>query len=304
MTKKVAIGFLTYGQTSRQYLDSFLSGLKEQTFTDFQLLALDNTEEENSVNVQFLRQQSPAVKVLWPGTNLGFGAGFNRLIKEALALGAEYFLVVNADTFWTPRALELLVAALDRRSDLGSVSPKILKWDFAGQKFTKIIDTCGLRLLPGLHFVDLGQGEEDKGQYDSAEILGPSGAAGLFRLSALAQSAEDGQYFDEKFFMYKEDCDLAYRLKLKGWPSALVSQAIVYHDRTASGSASLLGSLAARSGKSQQVKLWSFSGQQRLIAKYWARQTWFNKLAIIWRQFLTFAYALVFEPALLKKGKK
>jgi GT2 family glycosyltransferase len=303
---KVVIGFITYGARSRQYLASFLAGLKSQTFTDYQLLALDNSPSDDNANVDFLRQTDGDIKIIKAEKNLGFGAGFNRLIDQAQSLGAEYFLVVNADTVWQPRALELLVTKLDAAPELGSASPKVWRWDFAKQTFTKTIDTCGLRVLSGLHFVDIGQGETDAGQYDTIDILGPSGCAGLFRLRALEQIKEGARgYFDENFFMYKEDCDLAYRLRLKNWPSALVSQAIVYHDRHAAGQGeSLAGSLAARQGKSRQVKQWSFYSQHLLLAKYWRYQNFWNKVLIIGREILMLAYVLVFEPYLLAELAK
>lgn len=118
-------------------------------------------------------------------------------------------------------------------------------------------------MKPGLRFVDAGQGEPDKGQYDDINILGPSGAAAMYRLEALEKAEQNGQYFDELMFMYKEDCDLAYRLKLAGYKSKCAPDAIIYHDRTARAKGE--GNLKVffnRGNKSQQIKKWSFLNQQ------------------------------------------
>ena len=298
--KRVVIGLITYGQHSLQYLSDFLAGLEGQTYRDYELVVLDNSEAAESANYLWLRQYNDNLRIIRPGVNLGFGAGFNLLIRAARELEAEYFFVANADTYWQPDALALLVSALETKPSLAAAAPKVLQWDFKHKIFSGTIDTCGLVLRSGLRFIDLGQGEVDAGQYDQAAILGPSGCAGLWRLSVLEQIKEgDDQYFDANFFMYKEDCDLAYRLNLAGWSSALVSQAIVYHERTASGGASLQATLAARAGKSRQVKKWSFLNQLLLWTKYWHRQSWWQKVVIVTRCKLTSAYALLFEPYLL-----
>ena len=148
--------------------------------------------------------------------------------------------------------------------------------------------------------MDAGQGESDKGQYDDINILGPSGAAAMYRLSALEKVKFNNQYFDELMFMYKEDCDLAYRLKLAGYKSKCVSDAIIYHDRTAQAKGE--GNLEIafnRRNKSRQVKKWSFLNQQIIYAKYWRKQDLYSKIAIIWRQVKTLVFILLFEQYLL-----
>jgi GT2 family glycosyltransferase len=43
------------------------------------------------------------------------------------------------------------------------------------------------------------------------------------------------EVLDEDFFMYKEDVDLAWRLRLLGWWTAYEPRAVAWHARTASG---------------------------------------------------------------------
>jgi len=160
-------------------------------------------------------------------------------------------------------------------------------------------------LSPGLVFTDIGQGVFDNGQFYDVSILGPSGAAGLYRISALKQVKEATGYFDERMFMYKEDCDLAYRLFLAGFSAKLVSEALVYHDRTASAVGSgLLSSLKSRSGKSQQIRSWSFLNQHLLIIKFWSKQSFDSKFKIFIRICLFALFALIKEPFLLKNYSK
>ncbi|MCU0679480.1 MAG: glycosyltransferase family 2 protein [Planctomycetes bacterium] len=300
---KLVIGFIPYREVTAKYLPAFLHSLQAQTYRNFRILACDNSENRDNENVVYLKD-FPDVIYEWPGVNLGFAGGFNNLISRAKQAGVIYFFALNPDMILEPDAIEKLVAAMDSDAKLGSVCPKIRRWDFADKKKTDLLDTCGLVLKPGLRFVDLGQGQVDKSQFDGANILGPSGAAGMYRLSALEAVKEGDNYFDERMFMYKEDCDLAYRLQLKGYHSRLVSDAVIYHDRTAQGQGE--GNLVVamnRKSKSRRVKEWSFLNQHIIFIKHLPKQDFKNKLAIIWYALKMFIFVLIFEPYLLKQYK-
>ncbi len=306
--KKIAVGFIVYKDLTAKYLPYFLPSLwaaakAAAEHYNFSFFAFDNSGPANRVNANFLHANYPQIKILSVGKNIGFARAYNKMI--AAAAEADYFLVINPDILLVPTALRFLAKALDDNKNLAAVSPKVRRWDFHLNRQTNIIDTCGLSLAPGLRFYDLGQGESDRGQHDQATIIGPSGAAGLFRLSALAKIKEAGQYFDERFFMYKEDCDLAYRLYLAGFQASCVPSAVIYHDRTAA----VFGPgwrqvILSRRQKSRQVKKWSFFGQQLIFLKYWRRQNWQSKLAIISYEIKALVFALLFEPYLLAEWRR
>lgn len=311
---KIAVGFLTYNEASVRYLGDFLPSLEAAlsfwTPAERLVLAFDNSTGDLA-NRRFLenfnmeaatRPGGLAIEILSVDANLGFSRAYNILIRQALAAGAEYFLVINPDTILEKRALLEMVSSLEADLGLASVSPKIRRWDFATNTRTSCLDSCGLALAPGLRFSDIGQGCRDDKCFDRHPILGPSGAAALFRLSWLEKVKEGGQYFDERFFMYKEDCDLAYRLFLAGGRSRLVPAAIIYHDRTATSvGRGLFNMLAARSRKSRQVRSWSFRNQQLLFWKHWTSQGLYSRFLIIIQVLSMFIFSLIFERFLLKE---
>jgi GT2 family glycosyltransferase len=306
---KLVVGFLTYNEVSAKYLPDFLNSLSSALSflnpSDYQVLALDNSDQNNNHNrlaIEFFnRENGPLVEYLSAGENLGFSRAYNLLINRARLLKAEYFLVINPDTWLEPTALAELTQALDADQNLAAVSPKILRWDFMTNTKTKIIDSGGLILKPGLRFKDLEQGRKDLKQLRPTKIIGPSGAAGLFRLSALEKIAVSGQYFDERFFMYKEDCDLAYRFSLANLTSELVPTAIIYHDRTATSSGDgLWRALLNRRRKSRQIRSWSFLNQHLLFVKHFKTQNIVNKILIIFQVLSMFIFALILEQFLLK----
>jgi N-acetylglucosaminyl-diphospho-decaprenol L-rhamnosyltransferase len=326
---KLAVGFLTYNDITVRYLPDFLASLEAALrflpVADYQVYAFDNSAPDETPNRRIIESFNRGaigaaprrpVQYLASGDNLGFSRAYNILIRAAARAGAEYFLIINPDTVLAWDAIAALGKTLAANPSLAAVAPKILRWDFAGGKVkTNIIDSLGLVLRPGLKFLDLGQGEEDQGQSATAAIggqtdltiLGPTGAAGLFRLSALADIAEPGpdgarQYFDERFFMYKEDCDLAYRLFRSGHKSAVVPGAVIYHDRTAaSAGAGLWLMLSHRRQKSRQIRAWSFRHQHYLFIKHWKNQNFVNHLLIIYRILFFFIFALILERFLLKE---
>lgn len=304
---KLVIGFITYGKSTAKYLPYFLPSLKRQDLQDFlshggtsKIICFDNGEEGDNGNIRYIKDNYSEIEIMREGKNIGFASAYNKMIARAKELSSEYFLVINPDIILEPDAIKIMISAMDNNNSLGSVSPKILKWDFAVKKKTNIVDTYGIKLLPGLRFVDLGQGTKD-GNINDAEIVGPSGAAGLYRMSALKKVKEGDNYFDEFMFMYKEDCDLAYRLKLAGYRSKCVNNAIIYHDRSASAKGENDVEVALnRKNKNRQVKKWSFLGQQIIFAKYWRLQDLKNKLAIIWYQVKMLIFIILFEQYLLK----
>lgn len=300
---RVFIGLILYGDSTARYLPFLMPALKDLEYGNYELMFADNTENRDNPNSKFLQTYHPDVACEWMGGNTGFAAAYNKMIRLASRKKADFFLALNVDVLPDRYFLGEMVSML-KDQKAASASPKILKWDFSAQKKTNLIDSCGIVLKPGLRFIDLGQGKPDDNQYDRSRILGPSGAAALYRMSALEKVRHQGEYFDESFFMYKEDADLAYRLFLAGFRSKLVSGALIYHDRTAYGSGEgSLGIAAARKNKSRFVKIHSFRGQQIIFSKYWSRQNIWNKLAILWFQIRALLFALAFEPYLLPEFK-
>lgn len=300
---ELSIGIIVFEQPTVKYLPYFFDSLLKQNYKCFDILVIDNSKNQNNKNYEYIKEiKSLEIDYQFAGSNLGFAKAYNLMVKRATDNNAKYFLAINPDIILEEKAVEKMIEALKNDDSLGSISPKILKWDFDNRQKTKIIDSCGIKFPSGLRFVDLGQGEIDKGQYDDADILGPSGAAAMYRISALKNIKDKNGYFDENMFMYKEDSDLAYRLFLAGYKSKLVPGALVYHDRTAvSGGKSDFSVIKNRKNKSKKINEWSFLNQQIIFWKFWRTISWKNKSALIWRQIKILIYILFFEPYLFKQ---
>ena len=301
---KICTGFITYNEGTVKYLPYFLPSLKNQTYKNIKILAVDNSEFKNNKNSSYLKNNFPKIDLKWVGKNLGFARAFNLMIRQAFKAEAEYFLALNPDMILEPDLIDELVKAIQADEKIAAVQPKILRWDFEKNIKTNIIDSYGIICDQKFRFRDNGQGESDfKISSGSEQIFGFTGAAVLLRLAAVEDIAYHNQYFDELMFMYKEDCDLSLRLRLAGWKIVLAPAAVVYHDRTNSRVGdSMWQIIKNRSGKKRKLKQWSFFGQMIIVLKYY-RQAFSpkTKFWIFWYQAEILVFAVLFEQYLLKE---
>jgi GT2 family glycosyltransferase len=150
-----------------------------------------------------------------------------------------------------------MLEKLKENSKFSVATCKIKQWDYKNNKKTNKIDSFGMGIRKYHHFYDIGQGEEDNGQYNKLkEIFGVSGALAVFTKKALSSIRYENEYFDKNIH-YKNDVDLSYRLQWTGNRALLVHNVTVYHDRQ----------VAKKSEKSMLVRKSSFFGEQILMKK-------------------------------------
>ncbi len=315
----VVIGGILYDSrdnkfSTSKYLPYFIKSLKAQDYLNLKLVFVDNGDEEDNNSVKYLREHYPDAKIIRTGKNIGFAKANNLMIKEALRLGADYFLATNVDMFYESNVISELVNTIIKNPQAASVVCKIKKWNFndhnkPNRGKTNYLDTVGISITKEHRFVDRGQGEIDHGQYDKEEeIFGASGALALYRISALedvAFVAEDGhkEYFDELMFMYKEDVDLAYRLQWAGYKCIYTPRAVVYHDRSVEARGrGIIGIIKGRIGRNKKYKEWSWLNHhiilQKILGKGHSADT---KLKTLWYEIKSNIYVLLFEPYLIKQ---
>jgi len=215
---KVAVNIVTFNSAAD--IGACLESLRAQTFKDFVIHILDNASADGTLKII---EPFDVDYVVRSPVNTGFCKAHNDLARR---FASEYVLFLNPDTIAVPSFIEELVRALDGRPDAASASGKLLRMD------GKTIDSTGIIMLREQRHLDRGADQQDSGQYDKPEdIFGPSGAAAIYRRAALDDAAIDGRYFDEDFFAYREDADLAWRCRLLGWNSIYVPSAVARHRR-------------------------------------------------------------------------
>ncbi|MGZ6004857.1 MAG: glycosyltransferase family 2 protein [Candidatus Saccharimonadales bacterium] len=182
------------------------------------LIVVDNGSVDGSV--ELIKTKFPDVILLEQTKNLGFAAGVNVGIKQAINDGAKYVALFNNDAVADEQWLKQLAAYLDKYESVGIATCKLM--DSQHQRFDSTGDCYTIWGLP----YPRGRGEAVGTQYDQdTEIFAASGGASLYRVSMLEQIG----LFDESFFAYYEDVDLSFRAQLAGWKVAYVPTALAYH---------------------------------------------------------------------------
>lgn len=163
------------------------------------------------------------------GENRGFTGGMNAAVA---ASRAPWILSLNADARPAPDYLTRLLARVEAHPALrtGAVTGRLVRPPAADG--TRLLDACGMRLTRTWRHLDRGSGEVDRGQYMAPErVFGATGAASLFRREALDDVAVDGEIFDTRFHSFREDAELCFRLRERGWEVLYEPAAVAEHRR-------------------------------------------------------------------------
>jgi GT2 family glycosyltransferase len=175
-----------------------------------------------------LARAFPGVKVIELSQNGGFARAVNHGIRESRG---EIIALLNNDAVADHGWLEALVAALVRHARAGSAAAKVL---LVGDPPT--LNSAGDLFRRSGVPDNRGAWERDVGQYDvEIEVFGASAAAAAYRRTML----DDIGLFDESFFMYCEDVDLAFRAQLAGYRCVYAPKAVVRHRLSATGGGEL-----------------------------------------------------------------
>ncbi|OGM00619.1 hypothetical protein A2480_00605 [Candidatus Uhrbacteria bacterium RIFOXYC2_FULL_47_19] len=273
---KVAVAIVSWNHM--KYLSDALTSVRNQTHQDLSLIVVDNASSDGTS--EFVRTNFSEAVLLRNIRNLGFSRAYNQTIEYARANlkrdGEELFvLVMNPDIILKPDYIARLLDRMMHRTDVGSAGGKLLRvherpdGDLSEKDFSDIIDSTGLRIYRSRRAVDRHSGERDTDFDRTSEVFGISGALIMFRISALNDVALMGEFFDEDFFAYKEDVDLAWRLQLRGWKSLYVPEAVAYHHRRVKGTekTSWLAVIRGRRNRSKLVSRLSYRNHVFMLLK-------------------------------------
>jgi len=216
--EKVAIIIVNY--CHRKFLpELFASVFQNKPLTVEQTVVfIDNASNDDSVT--WVTENYPETIVLPQRENLGFAGGNNVGIKYAKEHDFDYVFLLNPDTVITDGCLDKLVADFKNNPLIGAIQPRLM----LGQK-PELLNSFGCVI----HYLGFGYtwGNGKKWQEKSIikEVNYCSGAACLMPIKVLNKVG----WFDENLFVYHEDLDLGWRLKLLGYKNLADSDAVVYH---------------------------------------------------------------------------
>ena len=328
--KLVSIVILTYNgeKTIKDCLNSILA----QDYQNLEIIVVDNASTDGTKEIlNRFKNYDLRFTIIENPKNIGF-AGMNIAID---ASRGEYILYLNQDVILDKDFINNAVGLMERDEKTGVAQGKLIRKEsgISHQELRKkIIDSTGIKIFKSRRMVDRGQGEEDKGQYEKIEeVFGCNGAVSFFRKKCLedvkislfhpdpALDAGEGShqrdssvavlpqndiggadYYDPDFFMYKEDVDLSWRIRLYGWKIMYCPKAIAYTDRTSKPINEKNGAgqmIKTRRGQKQYVQYYSFKNHRLAMIKNELPSLFFRHLPwILPREIGYWLYVLFFEP--------
>ncbi len=222
----VTVAIVTFN--SAEYIERCLDEVLQQTYHPVKVLVVDNASDDDTVSL--LHRYRYCARVIRNQKNNGFAGAQNQIIK---ASDSDWVLTLNPDVRLSPDFIERLVEAGESDPEIGSVCGKLLGMssDFVIPVKPRF-DSTGIFMTPGFRHLDRGSRMADDGRFDRPEwVFGATGAAALYRRRMIDDIAIQGEFFDEDFFSYREDADVAWRAQLLGWKCLYTPAAVAYHVR-------------------------------------------------------------------------
>lgn len=212
-----SVAVIIVNWNSGPHLKACIDALSHQSVPITKILIVDNASVDDSIQRLVVPLPS-AIEVMHMDANVGFAAANNQGLERIG--GMDWVALLNPDAFPEAKWLEQLLVAASNSPEYHCFSscqvmaqhPKVL--DGAGDEYH----------VSGLHW-RRGYGTAREERVDVDEVFGACAAAALYRVSALR--AIGG--FDDNFFCYAEDVDVAFRLRLKGYRCLYVPTAVVRH---------------------------------------------------------------------------
>ena len=187
---------------SGDYLKGCIASLARQTHRNFETIIIDNNSTDGSLDR--LVEKPARLTILKQAENLGFARANN--IGAAAGKGA-WLALLNPDAEAEPGWLDAMMRAIAERPDHRMVASLQLNLHDPSK-----LDGAGDNYLAYGYAWRGGFGHAAPSAPQAGECFGPCGAAALYPRDAFLEAGG----FDERYFCYHEDVDIAFRLRLFG----------------------------------------------------------------------------------------
>ncbi|HEY5601180.1 MAG TPA: glycosyltransferase family 2 protein [Patescibacteria group bacterium] len=214
MREKFDVSVVIPNWNGEKLLPKTLQSLQKQKFKNFDTIVVDNGSTDGSVRL--LLEKFPRVKIIALEKNYGFAKAVNFAV---IKLQNKYVALLNNDAIVDKNWLYYLLLSLKKHKDCYASTPIMI------DPKTKKVENAGDKINVVGQAHPRGVGEEPKKYFKKEFVFGASGGASLFKKDVLEKLG----LFDEKFFFYFEDVDLALRAQLAGYKVIFDPRAIVYH---------------------------------------------------------------------------
>lgn len=243
MTKSAETSVIIPNWNGKSLLYDCLGSLEKQTYKNFEVIVVDNASGDGSI--EFIGKNFAGVKVISLDKNYGFARAINEGVK---ASSAKYVVFLNNDTEVDKNWLKFLVSCVKSHPEASSVGSRLLNFYHRDE-----IDGVGIEINEVGQAKSIGWMQKDKGQFSKEMyVFGVTGGASLHKRDKFIKAG----MFDEKYFMYSEEVDWAFRAQFAGFKAVYCPQAICYHKHKMSSKK-----------VPQKMEYWQFRNMTQTIIK-------------------------------------
>ncbi len=211
------VSVVTPNYNGERFLKTFLNSLNEDSEYIGEVIIVDNGSSDGSVDYIKGNSYDFPLVLIENSDNLGFAPAVNQGILKAKN---ELIFSLNNDTEVKKGSIKALIDLITSSEEIFSVQAKMLQYNNK-----QLIDDVGDEYNLLAWTKKTGENHHSDEYNQVKEIFSSCAGAAMYKKSIL----EDIGLFDDNFFAYMEDVDLAIRSKINGYKNLLCPQAIVYH---------------------------------------------------------------------------
>lgn len=223
------LSIIIVNYNSRELLKNCLHSIQSTVeIQEVEIFVADNDSLDGSV--EMVRDNFPEVEIIANDSNIGYSKAINQAIRPSLG---KYILILNADTIVMPGAIQTLLSFMENNPDCGVAGPKLSypdgKLQYSCRTYQTVKTTLFRRTFLGRIFPKSKVLRDhlmlDWDHCSEREVDWLQGSVLMLRRWAIDRTGP----MDERYFLYFEDVDLCYRMKIAGWKVCYVPQAEVIH---------------------------------------------------------------------------
>ena len=211
------VSVVTPNYNGERFLKTFFESLNNDSELIGEVIIIDNGSSDNSKDYINKGTFNFPVKLIENSRNMGFAPAVNQGISNAKH---EYIFSLNNDTEVKKGSIRHMVELISSKEDIFSVQAKMLQYNNKD-----LIDDVGDEYNLLAWTKKTGENHKSDEYTQVKEIFSSCAGAAMYRKSLLNELG----MFDDSFFAYMEDVDLALRSRINGYRNLLCPQAVVYH---------------------------------------------------------------------------
>lgn len=187
------------------HLEELIESLKNQTYKEIEIILVDNNSTDNSKKIlEKFCEENSSFKILSNNKNEGYCGGCNKGIENA---HGEFLLFLSQDRIMNNDWIEKTSAEMKKNEKIGCIVGTVIREGASSPEYGHSYDVYGAVLINGIH-------------NESNLFFG--GGTVLIRKRILDKIGG----FDSEFFIYQEDVDICWRIRLSGYQIKIVEKAI------------------------------------------------------------------------------